>query len=222
MQRKHNPPLLFLWHPGTRDIFSGYGLAIAPLHLIGLMMVDRPRTADPMWLAEIQQTFGSYELVPMTQGGEQGIICKMQVDPPSRPYVRSMARPLSAAIRTALVPLLRSPPAVTLAVAWDPTQGCWVSTIVRPHRPRFPLGRLVATPGALQALADAGQDPMTFVRRHQAGDWGEVPEEDQQENEFSVTHGFRILSAYRTTRGVRIWVITEADRSASTILLPEE
>ena len=49
MQRRHEPPLLFLWHPGTRDIFSGYGLAIAPLHLIGLMMVDRPRTVDPVW-----------------------------------------------------------------------------------------------------------------------------------------------------------------------------
>ena len=49
MQRRHEPPLLFLWHPGTRDIFSGYGLAIAPLHLIGLMMVDHPRTVDPVW-----------------------------------------------------------------------------------------------------------------------------------------------------------------------------
>ncbi len=79
-------------------------------------------------------------------------------------------------------------------------------------RPRFTLGQLVATPGALQALADAGQSPLEFIKRHQAGDWGEVPDEDKQENEFSVTHSFRILSAYRTAKGVRLWLITEADR----------
>ena len=86
--------------------------------------------------------------------------------------------------------------------------------------PKFRLGQLVATPGALQALADAGQRLLEFLRRHQAGDWGEVDREDVQDNEFSVTHGYRILSAYRTVRGVKIWVVTEADRSATTILLP--
>jgi hypothetical protein len=84
--------------------------------------------------------------------------------------------------------------------------------------PRFTLGQLLATPGALRALADAGQSPLEFIRRHQAGDWGEVDDEDKQENDFSVIRGFRILSAYRTSGDVRIWVITEADRSATTIL----
>jgi hypothetical protein len=88
--------------------------------------------------------------------------------------------------------------------------------------PKFPLGRLVATPGVLEALADAQQSPLEFIARHQAGDWGEVDEEDRQENEFSVTHGFRILSAYTLSTGVRMWLITEADRSATTILLPAE
>lgn len=105
-------------------------------------------------------------------------------------------------------------------MAWDDTSGCWVSTIVRP--PRFSLGQIVATRGALRALGEAGQDPMLFVARHQAGDWGEIPDEDRQENELSLQQGFRLLSAYQTANGERIWVITEADRSATTILLPEE
>lgn len=87
---------------------------------------------------------------------------------------------------------------------------------------RFALGRVVATPGALRALQKAGQAPYEFLDRHSTGDWGEVPEEDRQENEFSVEHGFRILSAYTTRAGERIWVLTEADRSITTILLPQE
>ena len=88
--------------------------------------------------------------------------------------------------------------------------------------PRFSLGRVVATPGALKALEQANQNPLKFLERHQAGDWGELCEEDIRENEFSVRNGFRILSAYRTRLDVKIWVITEADRSATTLLLPNE
>ena len=87
---------------------------------------------------------------------------------------------------------------------------------------RFPLGQVVATPGALRALQKAEQSPQEFLNRHANGDWGEVPEEDKQENEFSVQRGLRILSAYTTSAGDRIWVLTEADRSATTILLPSE
>ena len=87
---------------------------------------------------------------------------------------------------------------------------------------RFPLGRVVAMPGALRALEKAEQLPAAFLDRHVNGDWGEVPDEDKQENEFSVQHGFRIVSAYTTSAGDRIWIITEADRSSTTILLPSE
>jgi hypothetical protein len=87
---------------------------------------------------------------------------------------------------------------------------------------RFPLGRVTATPGALRALEKAEQLPAEFLDRHVSGDWGDVPEEDKQENEFSVEHGFRILSAYTTSAGEKIWIITEADRSYTTILLPSE
>jgi len=88
--------------------------------------------------------------------------------------------------------------------------------------PKFPLGRIVATPGALTALAEAEETPDSFLRRHAAGDWGNLDDEDRNENERSLSEGFRLLSAYTLRSGVRIWIITEADRSSTCILLPEE
>ncbi|MGA2674959.1 MAG: hypothetical protein ABSE99_17225 [Terracidiphilus sp.] len=87
---------------------------------------------------------------------------------------------------------------------------------------RFPLGQIVATPGALAAFERAGDAPAAFLRRHLSGDWGELDAHDRHENELSVAAGFRILSAYRLSDDTRIWVITEADRSSTCILLPEE
>lgn len=87
---------------------------------------------------------------------------------------------------------------------------------------RFPLGRILATSGALSALANSGQTALEFLARHSRGDWGEVCKEDQAANDRAVEVGERILSAYKTTRGVRIWIITEWDRSVTTLLLPEE
>jgi hypothetical protein len=87
---------------------------------------------------------------------------------------------------------------------------------------RFTLGRIVATPGALRALSEAQQSPAEFLDRHSAGDWGDLEDEDKQENEFSVERGLRILSAYTTRSGDKIWIITEADRSATTLLCPHE
>jgi hypothetical protein len=80
----------------------------------------------------------------------------------------------------------------------------------------------LGTPGAVAALEAAGQSPHEFLDRHVRGDWGDVPAADKEENDFSLQHGFRILSAYTTRAGERIWVITEADRSATTFVLPEE
>jgi hypothetical protein len=84
------------------------------------------------------------------------------------------------------------------------------------------LGQLVSTPGALAAFEEAGQVPLEFLLRHASGDWGDVSSEDWQENDLSLREGFRLLSSYHLSTGVKIWIITEADRSATTILLPEE
>ena len=87
---------------------------------------------------------------------------------------------------------------------------------------KFQLGQIVATPGALAAFEEAGEEPVTYLARHLAGDWGEVCEEDAKENDFSVENGYRILSAYTLKNGTKIWVLTEADRSSTCILLPSE
>jgi hypothetical protein len=86
----------------------------------------------------------------------------------------------------------------------------------------FSLGQTVATPGALEALDASDQAPLTFLRRHVLGDWGEVCKEDGRANDRALRSGGRLFSAYRTTLGARLWVITEADRSSTCILLPEE
>lgn len=90
-----------------------------------------------------------------------------------------------------------------------------------PHpMPRFGLGQIVITPGALEAIS---HDEITSaLTRHARGDWGLVDPEDWKENELSVREGFRLLSAYETHQGRRFWVITEADRSSTCLLLPEE
>ena len=94
-------------------------------------------------------------------------------------------------------------------------------------KPKFNLGRILATPGALEVLEESGQTPQFFLEKHQYGDWGEVCDEDKQLNDQSLVDGSRILSAYRTLKGERLWIITEATddqghRSSSTILRPSE
>jgi len=86
----------------------------------------------------------------------------------------------------------------------------------------FSLGTVVATPGALAVLEEARESSLGYLMRHASGDWGEIPPEDWEENEFSILRELRILSAYTLRNGARIWIITEADRSITTILLPEE
>jgi len=88
--------------------------------------------------------------------------------------------------------------------------------------PLFTLGQVVATPVALAALEKACQQPGDFLARHVSGDWGEISPEDIKENQFSLKHGFRLLSTYHTSVGDQLWVMTEADRSSTCILVPEE
>ena len=88
---------------------------------------------------------------------------------------------------------------------------------------KFELGQIVATPGALRAIRSSGQTPSQFLRRHVNGDWGEhLDGHDYKQNQIALREGGRLLSAYQTRRGEDLWVITEGDRSATTILLPSE
>ncbi|MGA8037216.1 MAG: hypothetical protein WB985_14710 [Candidatus Acidiferrales bacterium] len=90
------------------------------------------------------------------------------------------------------------------------------------QQPLFSLGQVVATPRALAALQKAGQGPQDFLSRHARGGWGDLCEEDRGENQFSLERGLQLLSSYQTLAGVKLYVITESDRSATTILFPED
>jgi len=83
------------------------------------------------------------------------------------------------------------------------------------------LGRVVATPGALKLLSEMGEDPFEYLARHAAGGWGNLCAFDRRQNEIALREGYRVLSSYEIPAG-QVWIITEADRSITTILLPEE
>ena len=85
---------------------------------------------------------------------------------------------------------------------------------------KFSLGRIVATRNAIEKLT--WEDMLIGIQRHQAGDWGDVCADDRKENELSLEKGFRLLSVYQSASGVKFWIITEADRSATTVLVPED
>jgi hypothetical protein len=92
---------------------------------------------------------------------------------------------------------------------------------------KFPLGQIVATPGALEAMQESGQTPDFFLSQHVSGNWGLVNKGDWRHNDEALKDGSRLLSAYATLKGKRLWIITEAAddngrRAATTILLPEE
>src|SRR4051812_19766672 len=103
------------------------------------------------------------------------------------------------------------------------------ATSADPSKPNKPaislrLGRLVSTPGAIEAMTRNQQDPLVLLNRHRSGDWGELDEHDRAANDRAATEGGeRVLSSYRLADGTTvIWIITEADRSATTVLLPDE
>ena len=91
--------------------------------------------------------------------------------------------------------------------------------------PKFQTGQVVATPGALRMLQQAGVAPMTLLARHTFGDWGDLGEDDHDANESAIRLGGRVFSSYEVGAGLsatKVWVITEADRASTCLLLPEE
>lgn len=125
-----------------------------------------------------------------------------------------------------------TPMSTTNAAAPAPT----TPTIIYSNTARFPLGQIVATPGALELLQETDFSAAALISRHVHGDWGDLCDEDRAENDFAVTRRLRILSCYRLVDAARlaatptekrsslptIWIITEADRSVTTLLRPDE
>jgi hypothetical protein len=92
--------------------------------------------------------------------------------------------------------------------------------MILPDQMKFELGRVIITANALQTVNS--DDVLTALNRHITGDWGELDTEDRQENDSALLHGGRLLSAYRDGKGVRFWIITEAARQTTTVLLPDD
>jgi len=92
----------------------------------------------------------------------------------------------------------------------------------RPDKTLFPLGKLVATPGAIELLRHLQLNPFDYISRHWQGDWGDLEAHDVIANVSALRHGTRLLSSYRLNDHDKLWIITEADRSVTTLLLPEE
>ena len=125
-----------------------------------------------------------------------------------------------------------TPTSATNAAAPAPT----TPTIIYSNTARFPLGQIMATPGALELLQETGFSAAALISRHVHGDWGDLCEEDRTENEFAVTRRLRILSCYRLVDAARLaatptekrsslptlWIISEADRSVTTLLRPSD
>jgi len=125
-----------------------------------------------------------------------------------------------------------TPTSTTNAAAPAPT----TPTIIYSNTARFPLGQIVATPGALELLQETGFSAAALISRHVHGDWGDLCDEDRAENEFAVTRRLRILSCYRLVDAARLaatptekrsslptlWIISEADRSVTTLLRPSD
>ncbi|MFN8472276.1 MAG: hypothetical protein U0822_08810 [Anaerolineae bacterium] len=124
-------PVYGLWHPNTSDTVSGYGLAIQPGRkdwLVGLLMVDRPKPVDPVWLNDVEATFGGYELMQVTEDGARGMACQMYIEPESRRYVRAVEAALMADIAVVLWRFLEVAPKPRFRLSWDPNTHVWVST----------------------------------------------------------------------------------------------
>jgi hypothetical protein len=122
--------LFFLGHPGKEEIFSGYGLTIeegSKGKLVGVLMVDRPRPADPNWLRQVERNFGEYQLVPMTATGERGIVCRMEIEQESLNYLRQYSSDKSSAIREVLKPLLDKLPKPRFILSWNEERQLWQS-----------------------------------------------------------------------------------------------
>lgn len=97
-----------------------------------------------------------------------------------------------------------------------------LTALPTPSHHRFALGDIYCTPGALETLDRLAVTPQALLERHAAGDWGDIDPDDTGLNEHALQTGDRVFSVYALAGGARVWIITEADRASTTVLLPDE
>jgi len=120
-----------LWHPGTEDTFSGYGIGKDTDYIIGLLMIDRPQIAPQEYLDEIRKEFGPYFVSPMTFDGCRGILCQMTIEEQSRRYVRRFDKELEDIILNNIDPLLEHKPKPHFMMGYSHELRLWTSTFYR-------------------------------------------------------------------------------------------
>jgi len=117
----------YLWHPYTKDVFSGYGLGKNNDYLIGILMVDRPRKAPEEYLNEIKKAFGECQLYPMANDGCRGILCQMNIEEESRQYIKNFKFSINKTVLERFTPLLKINPKPHFLMKYSQDQGLWVS-----------------------------------------------------------------------------------------------
>ena len=128
--------LFFLSNPGIDYIFSGYGLTLQPdkkEYIAGLLIIDRPKPADPSWLKKVEDTFGECNLAPMVATGERGIFCRMQIEPGSKQFLRRYSSINTTGLKTALEPLVSQAPKPIFSMHWNEEVRSWQSEIITPN-----------------------------------------------------------------------------------------
>ena len=123
----------YLWHPDTKDVFSGYGLGESNDYLIGILMVDRPRKAPIGYLNQIKKAFGECQLYPMATDGCRGILCQMSIEEESRKYVKNFEFSINAIVMERFSPLLENKPNPHFLMQYSHMERLWLSEFYFPE-----------------------------------------------------------------------------------------
>lgn len=126
-----NTDVRYLWHPGTTDTFSGYGLRIDKDRIAGLLMVDRPCIAPESYINYIMETFGECDLYPMTTDGSRGVICRMTIAADSTQFVKDLGFHVNELILERFRPLLQNLPRPHFKMKYSPAHRLWLSEFYR-------------------------------------------------------------------------------------------
>jgi hypothetical protein len=213
------------------NLYSGYAISRRDGlkdHLIGLLKIRDPLAESMEWLTLLEVMFGEYKLFQMTNDGGMGLACNMDISPESLPFVTPFPIESAPAFHAALTSYLATPPQVDLELRFDLTVDHWATRCVTeplgtiPGKPRFLLGNPMASRRAKEALAEDASQIARLLRRHVTADWGEISAEQRRRNFWAIHNGGLIMSQHEVFGGERIYLVTDADRSRTSFLLPSE
>lgn len=128
--------VLYLWHPNTENIFSGFGIGKDKKNIVGMLMIDRPKRAPNEYLKEIKNAFGKYQLYPMTINPDRGILCQMDIKNNSKQYLRELELPIDNNIKKRFLPIFRNKPKPHFQMHYSHKHHLWLSRFYIPNKRR--------------------------------------------------------------------------------------